>query len=453
MQSYHFRGNEGEQVPDNVPTIIVDDHVEVLPEYCCRDLRLREVQLNEGLKVIRTGSFSGSKLAGVRIPSTTETIEEHAFNACKQLTEVAFAEPSSLERLKEAVFMSCPGLERIKLPPSVKWIERLVFCSCDALVQVDLSLSNIRDIPSTSFAYSRALQAVRLPTCVARIASQAFANCIHLVTVEMAPTYSVRIEQDSFLGCASLANILFPQGVIEKGILGVVFADKCTTLHKCCGPTIDELVQDLIHRFDGHPFHRLCYHSSTTTVDELRDTPLENDDDDDAPAVDKFGMTPFHILCSSVDPRQDLFLVLLDKFPHYSVLGLKDANGKRAMDYLVANWTLETKVLFQEAMRRWTIDSLEHWGAPAGVMQDMERRVEAICTATRKDRRVNLYKEACSQIERYARNENMTVLELSLWKQKIVETGHGREECRFLCHADIVLSNIGAFLGLVKSSS
>ena len=119
--------------------------------------------------------------------------------------------------------------------------------------------------------------------------------------------------------------------------------------------------------------------------------------------------------------------------------------------FKITNWTYDTAVLFQGAMRRWMIDSLEGWGAAVGV-EDMEGCVEAICTATGKDRRVNLNNEACSEVERYAMNENMTTLELTLWKQKIEETGHGREECHLLCQAEMVLANIGAFLGLVKFS-
>ena len=39
-EPYYYRGNVGESMPDNAPKVIVDASVEVLPEFCCRDLRL-----------------------------------------------------------------------------------------------------------------------------------------------------------------------------------------------------------------------------------------------------------------------------------------------------------------------------------------------------------------------------------------------------------------------------
>ncbi|CAJ1932217.1 unnamed protein product [Cylindrotheca closterium] len=80
------------------------------------------------------------------------------------------------------------------------------------------------------------------------------------------------------------------------------------------------------------------------------------------------------------------------------------------------------------------------------------------CDAGRLERRLSLFHEACSSFERCELNETLAVMELALWKQQIQETaghhdsGGGREDCRYLCQADIILANVGAYFGVVESS-
>ena len=71
--------------------------------------------------------------------------------------------------------------------------------------------------------------------------------------------------------------------------------------------------------------------------------------DEDPPLVDDFGMTPFHVLFSTIGPSQDLLEVLLVTYPyHTGILDCKDANGKQPMDYLVSNWTETTASLLDD---------------------------------------------------------------------------------------------------------
>mmetsp|Transcript_45813 Transcript_45813/g.111038 ORF Transcript_45813/g.111038 Transcript_45813/m.111038 type:complete len:99 (+) Transcript_45813:715-1011(+) len=71
--------------------------------------------------------------------------------------------------------------------------------------------------------------------------------------------------------------------------------------------------------YAGAPVHKLCYQSSTTTVHELRQA-IDNQRREQLVIVDEFGMTPFHVHCSTAEPRQDLLQLLLEKYPPY-ILG------------------------------------------------------------------------------------------------------------------------------------
>ncbi|CAJ1962042.1 unnamed protein product [Cylindrotheca closterium] len=69
--------------------------------------------------------------------------------------------------------------------------------------------------------------------------------------------------------------------------------------------------------FDSFPVHKSCYydHSSTSAQDPCRC--IQKTKNDELPLImDDFGMTPFHILFLTVNPREDLLEVFLDDHIH-----------------------------------------------------------------------------------------------------------------------------------------
>lgn len=66
------------------------------------------------------------------IPSTLEVLEELAFDACRNLTSVVFAEGSKLREIRDGCFAST-ALKVFEAPPSLRKIGRGAFSSCDFL--------------------------------------------------------------------------------------------------------------------------------------------------------------------------------------------------------------------------------------------------------------------------------------------------------------------------------
>ncbi|CAJ1943766.1 unnamed protein product [Cylindrotheca closterium] len=162
-------------------------------------------------------------------------------------------------------------------------------------------------------------------------------------------------------------------------------------------------------------------------------------------------MTPFHILCSCAEPRRDLLQALLQKYPSH-VLGWKDTNGKRAMDYLAINWTPETASLLQMALQFWMLHPIQRWGATAW-FSDMEDKVNAILVNDHKDNRAGLLRKACSKMDDHRRNESMTILELAMWNKalgSLVRRNSSISRRHLVlntCGSSCVLSNVAPFLG------
>eukprot|EP00526_Cylindrotheca_closterium_P021008 CAMPEP_0113614136 /NCGR_PEP_ID=MMETSP0017_2-20120614/7005_1 /TAXON_ID=2856 /ORGANISM="Cylindrotheca closterium" /LENGTH=205 /DNA_ID=CAMNT_0000523283 /DNA_START=672 /DNA_END=1289 /DNA_ORIENTATION=- /assembly_acc=CAM_ASM_000147 len=202
----------------------------------------------------------------------------------------------------------------------------------------------------------------------------------------------------------------------------------------------------------------MCYdHSSTTTAQKLHQC-IENQEEVEELLVDEFGMTAFHVLFSSTEPRRELLKVLLDKFPYY-VLGLKDVNGKLAMDYLVINWTQNNKILLQMTLQSCMLSRLERWGATSW-MDDMQSKIQAILAEDDKERRMTIFSEACSIMKEYENVEATSILEMALWKGKLKsgwKNGGGkrpaldRGECRCFCGSNVVIPSVAVFLGIATT--
>jgi hypothetical protein len=110
----------------------------------------------------------------------------------------------------------------------------------------------------------------------------------------------------------------------------------------------------------------MCYDHSAITAQELRQYIDDHQEQVESSSVDKFGMTPLHILFSTIEPSQDLLKVLLESLP-YHILDSKDANGNRPLGYLLSNWTDNSKSMLRTTSRIWMIDPMKRWG-------DKERR-------------------------------------------------------------------------------
>ena len=118
----------------------------------------------EGVKVISSCAFYGSKIKKIKLPSSLETIERSAFVCCKELKKLVI--PGSVRRIHyeilcgsgieelivengveeipEYAFFECPKLRYVSLPESLKEFGRYgaVFVDCPELVRVDVDKDN-----------------------------------------------------------------------------------------------------------------------------------------------------------------------------------------------------------------------------------------------------------------------------------------------------------------------
>lgn len=118
----------------------------------------------DGVKVISSCAFYGSKIKKIKLPSSLETIERGAFTECKELKKLVI--PGSVkiigieilcgsgieelivengvEEIPQYAFFECPKLRYVSLPESLKEFGRYgaVFVDCPELVRVDVDKDN-----------------------------------------------------------------------------------------------------------------------------------------------------------------------------------------------------------------------------------------------------------------------------------------------------------------------
>ncbi|CAJ1958349.1 unnamed protein product [Cylindrotheca closterium] len=357
----------------------------------------------------------------------------------------------SVKKIGEEAFAQCYSLQRLRISSRLNKIGQGSFEECYGLVEADLLATSVREIPHGAFLCCISLQAVSLPKPIVRLCATSFYGCESLVSVIVPQDCNpIRIGHVSFGRCSDLVNMVLPPGSTAK----YDSFEGCTLLEDRFGREQDNILYGLEDRFDYDPVHMFCYDRSgiNITLEELGQS-IETRISGGSRLVDDFGMTPFHILFSTIDPCMQLLEVLLDKLPYY-VLGRKDANDKLALEYLVTNWTRGNRVLLQMSLHQWMLSRLDRWHSKSWRTRTIPL-VNDLLAEDDKELRMSYFSKACSVLKQCENVESLSILEMALWK---VRLRHGwsrdgtrrraldRQKSRCFCGAHIVIPNVLLFL-------
>lgn len=462
----------------------------------CRSLNdLKLVLIGSRLECIGTMAFARcTALSEISIPSTVEEIGDNAFMNCKALVKVNFQSKGRLKKICEYAFQKCKELQKVSIPSSVNKIEEFAFDGCKALVELNLALG-LQIISRNAFSMCTSLKTVEIPRTVLALSEGCFANCKSLVEVRM----SVGLEDvhdNVFEGCCSLQSISIPETVCWIGdmvfsfciaLISVEFPSSikirlgervfhmCKNLVNISIPNSAEHVGDdafggctklkqeyagrpiaeaLEARFEGFPIHQLCYHASSTSMDDLLSA-IQSfiGSGDPVDLFDAFDMTPFHILASGKE-RVDLFQVLLNAIST-DLMSRKDRLGNSAVAYLCTHASREGHALFQNIVQLTILDPASQLGLRKWRMaildlvhplQDAHEEWQIISYLNRRQ----CVEEVYAKLAKYTKLENISLLEAALWKAKFKESENGngdRANYRFTSGASIVIPQVMALLG------
>jgi len=328
-----YMGARGPVPPLDVVRVRAHPSVTVIPEYSgarfgffkCQQLVL--IELCEDLLEIGWGAFTSCrKLKEITIPSTVTAIHFHTFSYCEKLEGIDLCE--GLQEIEQYAFYACASLKRLLIPNAVRSIGKNAFC----------------ETHFTKF---------RFPPQVTTVSEEVLLNCRSLFSIEISESVT-RIQRAAFKGCITLRNIAIPPNAQVEEIAeedeesedeeSEDAFDRCTDLQQLY-QTDEQLVNELKHRFDNLPIHKMIYYQSynNISVDQLNNATnmrsnqrrsLRSKLNTTGSQQDCLGMTPLHILACSTVQNIELYKVLVTKYPE--TLVTEDRWG--AVPLLYAIW-------------------------------------------------------------------------------------------------------------------
>ncbi|KTC85919.1 leucine-rich repeat domain-containing protein [Legionella drozanskii] len=134
------------------------------------------------------------------------------------LKDGSFEIPSDVTSIAKRAFFPCRNrLKKISCPEGLLWIDEEAFYKCEALQEVNLSLSkNLTSIGRAAFMDCKNLREITIPESLALIQERAFCGCINLQQINF-PESLLSIKTHAFWGCDNLRHVVFPGSLIAMG--------------------------------------------------------------------------------------------------------------------------------------------------------------------------------------------------------------------------------------------
>lgn len=131
------------------------------------------VIIPEGVTSIGPSAFKGcDKLQTIQLPSTLETIEDHAFQNCEGMSNITI--PDKATNIGFGAFVYCDKLENVSFGKSLTQIEAVAFSDCDKLKEVTFPANLTAIYGSNVFARCPQLAKVVIPETTTEITSNIF---------------------------------------------------------------------------------------------------------------------------------------------------------------------------------------------------------------------------------------------------------------------------------------
>lgn len=173
--------------------------------------------------ILPESNLSKFRLKSISLPSTLMTIDNYAFQGCRNLSILNI--PSLLTSIGDGAFLECSGLNDFKIPASVTSIGNAAFRSFTGSITVDDNNPNYSSIDGVLFnkAQTQLIQCpvsktgdYTIPSSVTTIGNLAFYGCSDLTTISI-PSSVTTIGPYAFIYCTGLSSVLVPSSVTSIG--------------------------------------------------------------------------------------------------------------------------------------------------------------------------------------------------------------------------------------------
>lgn len=192
--------------------------------------------------------FSGcDQLVEVKLPATTQKINNNAFNGCSKLTTCAI--PVAVTHIGDYAFAKCKALKEVNIPAAVTYMGSGVFTDCTGIETVNFNEDcQVKEIRANAFNGCSALKSVKLSSGVEELGSKAFANCASLNTFTLPASFIEKAAdtfkdtpiknyevEDGIEGYSSVGGVLYNEDQSELLLYPIAREDKSFTVPQSVG--------------------------------------------------------------------------------------------------------------------------------------------------------------------------------------------------------------------------
>ena len=193
-------------------------------EYC---VKLKTIKIPSSITSIGNATFSNCvSLDSVYLPSSVNLIGSYAFRNCTNLKSInletvqyiekyAFEKCKNLENIilynareiREYAFSECVKLKSVEIPNTIDTIRNYVFYSCSGIEKLKIG-DNVKSIGNYAFYKCMKIDSLALPSVTTTIGIAAFEKCSNLSSVIFGENI-LTISDYAFNNCKKLKSIAF----------------------------------------------------------------------------------------------------------------------------------------------------------------------------------------------------------------------------------------------------
>ena len=163
----------------NITAIDIPDNVIQISNYAfANDYALEYINFTPTSKLPRISyaAFAYTGINSFRVPASVSTMAQYAFEGCKNLTSITFAEGSRLESISAYMFIGCDNLSEIIFEEgsALTSIQAHGLEGMTNLRTIDFGDAKLTNIDNFAFRYDENLQSITIPEGVEYIGRYAF---------------------------------------------------------------------------------------------------------------------------------------------------------------------------------------------------------------------------------------------------------------------------------------
>lgn len=282
--------------PENkeISEYIVPDGVKIIDENAFSNLRkVTKIDIKDGVTEIKRDAFSNSSLlTSVNIGNTVTSIQLGAFDNCTKLTKINVLEGNinyssengilfNKDKTKIIKYPMAKGEQSYDIPNSVKSIEENAFENCKNILSVNIN-ENVTKIGKAAFESCKSLEKIKLPKNISYVGNNAFANCSKLTSIIIPNKDELSIGKETFLNTNVKSIYLYGNNTLTVG-KKIIDQINLSTIEKITlvsnngltnknGVFVEDIDSSIINNLQGH---NMLFIKSNTIDDKSIDYPTE----------------------------------------------------------------------------------------------------------------------------------------------------------------------------------